>query len=182
MLIFSVIQNVLVVHASPKWWVKLADFGLSKRLTDTTAYHTRSGTPSYMAPEVLGVLDASDSSSGYTNAVDIWAAGCIIYRLIAGHAPFPQIKALVKYCEDESLFPYDDPFGSKAEKEGSSFIRQLLVSDPNNRPSASQAAKHTWIISGKSQVLFVAEMRVVSICRPSHLTGQVLSCNMLAVE
>jgi len=78
-----------------------------------------------MAPEVLGFLDASDSSSEYTNAVDIWAAGCIIYRLIAGHVPFPQIKALVKYCENEFLFPYDDPFGSNAQKEGSSFIRQL---------------------------------------------------------
>lgn len=135
-----------------------------------------------MAPEVLGVLDASDSSSEYTNAVDIWAAGCIVYRLIAGHVPFPQIKALVKYCEDESLFPYDDPFGSKTQKEGSRFIRQLLVSDPNNRPSASQAAKHTWIISGKSRVLFVADMCVVPICRSSYLTRQVLSCNMLAVE
>jgi serine/threonine protein kinase len=161
--------------------VKLADFGLSKRLTDTTAYHTRSGTPSYMAPEVLGFLDASDSSSEYTNAVDIWAAGCIIYRLIAGHVPFPQIKALVKYCENEFLFPYDDPFGSNAQKEGSSFIRQLLVSDPNNRPSASQAVKHTWIISGKSPVSFMAEMHVIPICRPSYFTGQVLSCNILAV-
>lgn len=29
-----VLKNILVVHGPPKWWVKVADFGLSKRLTE----------------------------------------------------------------------------------------------------------------------------------------------------
>ncbi|CZR58612.1 uncharacterized protein PAC_08504 [Phialocephala subalpina] len=28
-------QNILVVHGPPQWWIKIADFGLSKRLTES---------------------------------------------------------------------------------------------------------------------------------------------------
>ncbi|KAG8406374.1 hypothetical protein J3458_021209 [Metarhizium acridum] len=64
-------QSVLVVHGPPQWWVKIADFAVSKRLTVSTEYHTKSGTQPYMAPEILDYLDSAKSSPGYTNAVDI---------------------------------------------------------------------------------------------------------------
>lgn len=73
------LQNVLVVNGPPEWWVKLADFGLSKKLTETTAYHIKSGTQSYTAPEILNYLNTDTLSAGYTNAVDLWAVGCITY-------------------------------------------------------------------------------------------------------
>jgi serine/threonine protein kinase len=131
-----------------------------------------------MAPEVRLVLDVQDSSSEYTNAVDIWATGCIVYRLVAGHVPFPQIKSLVKYCEDESLFLYDDPFGSGTEKDGSTFLRQLLISDPNGRPTASQALKHSWIISGGSHHFTLLACGFISV----YFAQQVLWSNALTVE
>lgn len=65
----NMLQNILVVHGPPEWWVKLADFGLSKRLTELTAYRTKGGTLSYMAPEILDYLDMP--SEEYTNAVDL---------------------------------------------------------------------------------------------------------------
>ncbi|PVH75199.1 Pkinase-domain-containing protein, partial [Cadophora sp. DSE1049] len=140
-------QNVLVVNGSPDWWVKLADFGLSKRLTDSTAFNTKGGTQSYMAPEILNYLSMPEGTEQYTNSVDIWAAGCIVYRLITGRVPFPPGKSLVKYCEDKSLFPYDDLFDSGIKSEGYKFLRQLLSALPGERPSASQALKHSWILS-----------------------------------
>jgi serine/threonine protein kinase len=142
------LQNVLVVNGPPEWWVKLADFGLSKKLTESTAYHTKSGTQSYTAPEILGYLDADEPSTEYTNAVDLWAAGCITYRLVTGVVPFPPGKSLVKYCEDKSLFPFDHLFDSGIKSSGSKFIRELLVTHPEERLSASQALNHTWILSG----------------------------------
>jgi serine/threonine protein kinase len=105
-----------------------------------------------MAPEVLNYLDAQVTSSEYTNAVDLWAVGCIVYRLITGVVPFPPGTSLVKYCEDKSLFPYDALFDSGVKRDGSRFIRQLLVTDPKDRPSASQALQHQWIISGEFEI------------------------------
>lgn len=97
-----------------------------------------------MAPEILNVLGTSDSE--ITNAVDMWAAGCIIYQLIAGVVPFPPGLALMKYCEDKSKFPPNTLFDSEAQSEGSSFIRGLLTA----RPTAAEALRHEWLISGKS--------------------------------
>jgi serine/threonine protein kinase len=130
--------------------VKLADFGLSKRLIEGTGLYTRAGTQSYMAPEVLNYLEQGLSSSNYTNAVDLWALGCIVYRLVTGVVPFPPGTSLVKYCGDKSLFPYDDLFDSGIKSKGAKFIRQLLATHPNDRPSASQALQHEWIVSGES--------------------------------
>jgi serine/threonine protein kinase len=141
------LQNVLVVNGPPKWWVKLADFGLSKRLTETTAYRTKGGTQSYMAPEILEYLDTP--SGEYTNAVDLWAVGCITYRLVTGVVPFPPGKSLLKYCEDKSLYPYDALLDSGIKSLCSNFIKELLETHPKQRPLASQALNHAWIISGK---------------------------------
>ena len=133
--------------------MKLADFGLSKRLTNSTGFHTRAGTQSYMAPEILGFLNPSQLGSDYTNAVDMWSAGCIVYCLITGGVPFPLIASLMKYCEDKSLFPFDALFDSGIKSEGSKFLRQLLVTKPSERPSATQALNHNWILSGTSSAL-----------------------------
>jgi serine/threonine protein kinase len=103
-----------------------------------------------MAPELLNFLDSDKSDPTYTNAVDIWSVGCIVYRLLTGVVPFPPGPSLIKYCEDESLFPYDALFDSGIKSEGSKFLRQLLVSHSDDRPSASQALKHNWILSGTS--------------------------------
>ena len=137
----------MVVNGPPKWWVKLADFGLSKRLTETTAYRTKGGTPSYMAPEILEYLDAPGGE--YTNAVDLWAVGCITYRLVTGVVPFPPGKSLLKYCEDKSLYPYDALLDSGIKSLCSNFIKELLETSPKQRPLALQALNHAWIISGK---------------------------------
>jgi serine/threonine protein kinase len=108
-----------------KWWVKLADFGLSKRVTDETAFHTKAGTQSYMAPEILNYLNMGEFEENYTNSVDIWAMGCIAYRLLVGVVPFPQGKSLVKHCEDMSLFPQAGLFSNNVKREGYQFLRQL---------------------------------------------------------
>lgn len=82
--------------------MKLADFGLSKRRTEDTALRTQTGTQAYMAPEILNYIPGH---SEYTYAVDIWALGCIIYRLISGVVPFPPGLSLTNFCGDEERFP-----------------------------------------------------------------------------
>jgi serine/threonine protein kinase len=133
--------------------VKLADFGLSKRLTNNTGYNTRAGTQAYTAPEILNFLNPSELRSGYTDVVDIWSAGCSVYRLITVVVPFPLGTSLMKYCEDKSLFPYDALFDSGIKSEGAKFLRELLVTKPSARPSATQALNHNWILPGTASTI-----------------------------
>jgi serine/threonine-protein kinase len=64
--------------------VRLIDFGIAKDLEDSsdlTGHNTIIGTPWYMAPEqTLG-----DPIDGRT---DIYAIGCLLYRLFMGRTPF----------------------------------------------------------------------------------------------
>jgi len=72
--------NVMV---SREGEVKLMDFGIAKGEDDLSL--TRAGmligSPSYMAPEVLGGAEAGPPS-------DVWALGITLYELLAGEKPF----------------------------------------------------------------------------------------------
>ena len=59
--------------------LKITDFGISKKLEGTFhAGTTRAGTDRYMAPEV------AISGRRYTNKVDYWSLGLVLYYLITG--------------------------------------------------------------------------------------------------
>ncbi|MGI9030748.1 MAG: serine/threonine-protein kinase [Ilumatobacteraceae bacterium] len=65
--------------------VKLADFGIARRLDDLTSDLTGVGrfigTPKYLAPEQI----AGDPA---TPATDLYAAGVVLYEMVAGAPPF----------------------------------------------------------------------------------------------
>jgi hypothetical protein len=128
--------------------VKLADFGLSKRRTEETAFRTYTGTQAYMAPEILNYIPGiNPETSEYTNAVDIWALGCIVYRLASGVVPFPPGPSLVTFCADESKFPSQ---GLELSEPGNKFVRDLVVPYPSRRLTAQQALDHAWTKTSRS--------------------------------
>src|SRR5277367_553473 len=63
---------------------KIADFGITQEGTSRTPLITTSsrGTASYRAPELL------TTSPVYTNKVDVWAFGCIVFEMITGQKRF----------------------------------------------------------------------------------------------
>lgn len=72
-------QNIFVARLGPAWWVKIGDFGICKRLGETTTcLRTIIGTERFMAPEIID----EENLEGYTNVVDIWAVGCLLYLLL----------------------------------------------------------------------------------------------------
>ncbi|KAJ3475006.1 hypothetical protein NLG97_g9611 [Lecanicillium saksenae] len=145
--------NVMVVRGAPQWWVKLADFGLSKKLGKSEVFMSNGGTPPYMAPERCYSSGPGSSSRGCTYAVDLWATGCIAYRLVVGVVPFPTDEAfptegaLFKFCRDESHFPLKPLTESNVGDSCISFIKALLTISPIERPSAVDALGHAWITS-----------------------------------
>ncbi|KAL9622240.1 MAG: hypothetical protein Q9160_003423 [Pyrenula sp. 1 TL-2023] len=136
-------QNILVVQKSPIW-VKIGDFGVSKRIqADDTALRTMVGTRQFAAPEIFGMLEDAPQSSEYTNMVDIWSLGCMLHYLLTRHLPFP--PNLYKYCTRPTPFPSERLKHEQVTAAGISFIQLLIAPQPSQRPSASIALTSPWI-------------------------------------
>jgi serine/threonine protein kinase len=74
---------VLYSHRQESW--KLADFGTAAEGTSRRGWTTnaRRGTACYRAPEVINEVRPL-----YNNKSDIWALGCILYKLVTKEKAF----------------------------------------------------------------------------------------------
>lgn len=102
-----------------------------------------------MAPELRDYLGLATSKE-YTNAVDLWAVGCITHRLLTSKVPFLPGKSLTQYCEGISPFPNGPLVKCNVTDSGSKFVQELLVISPKERLSAAQALQHHWFTSCES--------------------------------
>jgi len=129
-------ENILMNEAG---FVKLTDMGLAKYVIGMA--YTVCGTPDYFAPEVI-------ASSGYTNAVDWWALGVLIFELMCGCSPFEAADPMKTYQKirrgiDKVKFP---PGCQGTCKD---LVMKLMEPDPSARlPMRSGGTKnitaHKW--------------------------------------
>ncbi|KAF2498275.1 kinase-like protein [Lophium mytilinum] len=144
-------SNILVKSKGPDWWVKVGDFGISKRAEEgLTALRTFNGTPGFLAPELLvqnGLLDSNELEFGdeYTTAVDIWALGEIVFRALTGQAPFT--RSLGAYIRGTSAFPAEMMLSHDISGEGCDFVKSLMAPLPKDRPTAAIAQERPWLES-----------------------------------
>ena len=131
------------------WWVKIGDFGISKRAEDDiTAFRTFGGTAGFLAPEILaqsGLID-DDFLGGkceYTVSVDIWSMGEIIYRVLTGSSPFV-LKGLGAYIRGTESFPTQLLKKLSVTGSGAQLVQELMKPLPDERLTAAQALKHPW--------------------------------------
>ena len=96
-----------------------------------------------MAPEFFGYVDGiDDESSDYTHAVDIWALGCVVYRLWTHTVPFPanpNLRPLQRYCSGRDTFPVEALTSAGCTDVDIASIQALLKPEPFERPSAKAA-------------------------------------------
>jgi serine/threonine protein kinase len=61
--------------------IKIADLGFACKYDKETGVDMVLGTPLYMAPELV-------KQQKYSEKVDVWSLGIIIYQLLSGITPF----------------------------------------------------------------------------------------------
>ncbi len=131
-------ENLLLTTKEDDADVKVADFGLAK-VVQGNSITERVGTSQYLAPEVV-----EGRASG--KAVDMWAAGVILFILLGGYSPFrnkdPQIM-FNDICKGK--FKFHPQRWSNVSEEAKDLIRALLTVDQNDRLTATQALAHPWI-------------------------------------
>ena len=108
--------------------VKVADFGIARiENRALTQVDSIIGTPGYMAPEQY-VGESID------HRVDIFAAGVLLYRLLAGEAPFTGTYETVMYkILNEHPVPPSQVPGSGRPARFDSVVAKAIAKDPRAR-------------------------------------------------
>lgn len=129
------------------WWVKLGDFGISKRAADDlAASSTVKGTLRYMAPELLGFVESSEGS-GLRNAqaADMWALGEIAFQMLTKEPTFRNIGLLSTYVRSPDTFPSAVLRAHEVSEVGIIFISQVMQPKPEDRQTTTMALLHAWM-------------------------------------
>ena len=129
-------ENILFANSDLNS-LKLVDFGLSGKLTTDYTLDDKCGTLLFMAPEQA-------KNKNYSDAVDIWSCGIILYILLTGRHPLysPEDDRASYFKKLENpVWEYPDDFPALAKD----LFQHLLDPNPVNRYTAENALKHPWI-------------------------------------
>jgi hypothetical protein len=160
------LQNIFVKSPPPHWWVKVGDFGITKRVSnEQTALRTEVGSRSFQAPEVAGIIG---EYGDYSNSVDIWSLGCVIYKVLTGAVPFDGIMALESYCSSRTEFPEKALREKGVSDDGVEFLKRLLAVKPEGRPTAVVAAEDQWLYVVEEDVDNIDEIGVDNTSQASQ--------------
>ncbi len=138
-------KNLLVFEKPPEkeWWVKISDFGISKRSTDgNEKYSTVIGTHEYMAPEIH--FRGRGDKASYTVAADMWSLGALCVRMMTGKPAFDPAELFGYYRQGQAFVPEHALKSNGTSQDGRNFIREIMGPVPQLRLSAQEAAKHPW--------------------------------------
>ncbi|XP_051117934.1 mitogen-activated protein kinase kinase kinase 20-like [Andrographis paniculata] len=128
------LQNILLQGQNGV--VKIADFGLAKRLGARNGDVLR-GTPMYMSPEMVAGGEVGA-------AADIWAVGCAVAEMIAG-APAWRCAdlagLLLRIGAGDELPEIPDDLSA----DGQDFLTKCFVKDPSKRWTAEMLLDHPFI-------------------------------------
>src|SRR6267142_2784226 len=124
-------------------FVKVLDFGLVKfndksasvaQETMLTASNTTTGTPAFMAPEVI--LGQSDVD----RRADVYALGCVTYYLLTGQLVFEAdtpMRMLMHHVQTPPI-PPSQRTELRIPRELDELVLACLEKDPNKRPQDAE--------------------------------------------
>ncbi|CAD8120205.1 unnamed protein product [Paramecium sonneborni] len=126
--------NILV---DAKGICKLADFGSCKSLSKEDC-NTFTGTPNWMAPEVIG-------GKGYGRFADIWSLGCTVIEMITGKPPwFDEAKNPFQIIM-EIMKGQPPQLPQNLSEIAKDFLSHCLQYDPKKRLNITKLLQHPFV-------------------------------------
>ena len=122
--------------------IKLSDFGWCDYFSLDSSFYDICGTYEYMAPEIV-------KEQPYTEAVDNWSLGVLLYELLHGKSPF-YVENLYENNENtkklfEKIKSNHYEINSNLTSECKDLIRRLLQNKPSLRISLEEIFNHPWV-------------------------------------
>ncbi|XP_038066509.1 mitogen-activated protein kinase kinase kinase kinase 5-like isoform X2 [Patiria miniata] len=133
---------------------KLADFGVSAQITQTTMKRKSFiGTPYWMAPEVAAV----ERTGGYNSQCDVWAVGVTAIELAELQPPMFDLHPMraLYLMSKKNFVPPKLKEQTKWSANFHGFLKSALTKNPKKRPLAEKLLRHPFITDtpGLSQML-----------------------------
>jgi serine/threonine protein kinase len=120
--------------------IKIVDFGMADYFSPTEYKHTLfAGNVNYSPPEML--LEKRYKGP----EIDLWAAGCILYKMLTGYLPFRNAQ---RTLIGQFTIPLEEE--EELSEEVKDLIRSMLNPDPQKRLTIKQIKTHPWWIKYSS--------------------------------
>ena len=137
-------------------YLKLTDFGIAKFLKKDNHKET-SGTPGYMAPEVM-------AAQNHTMLVDFFALGVIGYELMNGIRPYlgKSRKEVKEKIFAKQVQIKNEEIPENWSLESADFINKLLQRKPNHRlgyRGILEVKEHLWFKNYEWKKLYLMQLR-----------------------
>jgi serine/threonine-protein kinase Chk2 len=133
-------ENILLLNGDDETRIKICDFGVSKDMTQSEL-QSFCGTLNFMSPEILEAY-----RDVYSNKVDIWSLGVVLYTMLSGNLPFFNTNDLVTKANIRSgSLQFNSRRWKNASDVAKKLIEDLLNVEPNERPTADQLINHPWL-------------------------------------
>eukprot|EP01084_Bolivina_argentea_P115404 205231_1 len=122
--------------------LKIADFG-SAKLCRKEGMKTQVGTPYYVAPEII-----CTTTRYYSNKVDVWSLGIILYLMLCGCPPFSARKGIKTLYRNilKGNYSFASPIWRHISDEAKDLVKRLLSVDVAQRLSVNEVLSHPWIL------------------------------------
>ena len=115
-------ENILM---DDQGYLKLADFGMAKKLKGDEKAMSFCGTPEYLAPEII-------TMEGHDKMADWWSFGILLFEMLCGLPPF-YVENLDKMYELIKNSSVKFPRRITVSEEAKDVIRKLLEKNPKKR-------------------------------------------------
>ena len=139
------LENTLLMDTGPRPRLAICDFGYTKSSVLHSAFHTNNvGTPSYLAPELLTLKQGEDYDG---KAVDVWAAGVVLYVMLVGGYPFGDVGNGWDLVKRIATASYTMPV--PITPACTALFARIFVVDPKQRATVGELVAHPWVTSGE---------------------------------
>lgn len=182
-------DNILLASSDENTLLKISDFGMSKLVKNNSVLRTLCGTPlyvyillrlfyifheiclcrvfhfvclvclysRYVAPEVL----LTNGKGEYTEKVDIWSLGVVLFTMLSGTLPFADDYGTAAAEQiKRGKFEFRSSNWRSVSSTARDLIRELLTTDVTKRPSIDQLLKHKWL---RDRNMIVTAYKVMGI-------------------